>query len=47
MSAHLGAGGDLVIQHEQVQPLLAPLGVDGGDEHAVGLQAHHLPGGAG
>ena len=43
-SAELGAGGDGVVHHQQVELFLAVLGVDGGDQHAVGLQAHHLPG---
>ncbi len=41
-SAELGAGGDGVVDHDEVQRLLALFLVHGGDEHAVGLKAHHL-----
>ena len=44
-SIQLGPCGDTVIQQEEVQPFLALLVVDGGDEHAAGVNAHHLPGG--
>ena len=43
-SAHLGAGGDLVIQHDQVEDLLALLLVNSRDQHATGGDAHHLTG---
>ena len=36
-SAELGPGGDGIVDHNQVQLLLALLGVYGRDEHAVGL----------
>ena len=42
---HFCPGGDFIVQNEQVEGLLPLLGVNGGDEHAVGLLAHHLPGG--
>ena len=42
-SAHFGPGGNPVVQHQQVEALLAVLGVNSRDQHAVGLQAHHLP----
>ena len=41
----LSACGDGIVHHQQVQLLLAVLGVDGGDQHAVRLPAHHLCGG--
>ena len=43
--AQLCACGDGIIDHQQVQLLLAILGVDGGDQHTAGLPAHHLSGG--
>ncbi|CAN4001192.1 hypothetical protein ICNMLN_ICNMLN_06540, partial [Dysosmobacter welbionis] len=43
-SAQLRARRDGIIHHDEVQALLTVLGVDGGDQHAVALQAHHLPG---
>ena len=45
MSAQLGAGGDGVVHHDEVELLLSVLGVDRGDQHAAALLAHHLPGG--
>ena len=35
----------MIIQHQQMQPLLAFLVVDGGDQHTLGVDAHHLSGG--
>ena len=40
--AKLCARGDRVVDHDEVQLFLALFGVDGGKEHAAGLQAHHL-----
>ena len=39
--AELRAGGDGVVDDEQVQGLLAVLLVDGGDQHAAGINAHY------
>ena len=44
-SAELGAGGDGVVHHDEVELLLTLLGVDGGEEHATALLTHHLAGG--
>ena len=44
MSAELCAGGDGVIQQQQVQLFLALFLMDGRDQHAAGGDAHHLPG---
>ena len=38
----LCAGRDVVIDHQQVQAFFTFLGVDGGDQHAAGVDAHHL-----
>ena len=46
-SAELGAGGDTVADHQQVQTLVTVLLVYGGDQHAFGINAHHLAGGGG
>ena len=43
-SAHLRAGGDLVVQHLQIQHFLTLLGVGGGDQHTAGHLTHHLAG---
>ena len=44
--AELGARGDAVVEHKEVQALLGivalALLVDGADEHAAGIDAHHL-----
>ena len=40
--AQLGAGGDAIAHHEEVEALLAILLVNGGDEHTAGIDAHHL-----
>ena len=45
MSAELCAGGNGVVQQQQVQLLLALFLMDGRDQHAAGGDAHHLPGG--
>lgn len=44
LSAELGAGGDGVVQQQEVQLLLALFLVDGGDQHTAAGDAHHLPG---
>ena len=44
LSAELGAGGNGVVQQQQVQLLLALFLVDGGDQHTAAGDAHHLPG---
>ena len=43
--AQLGAGGDGIVQHDQVQLLFALVGVDGGQQHTAGFFTHHLSGG--
>ena len=40
--AQLGAGGNAIAHHEEVEALLAVLLVEGGDEHAAGVDTHHL-----
>lgn len=40
----LCAGGDVGVYHEAVELLHALFMVDGGDNHAAGINAHHLPG---
>ena len=45
MSAELCAGGNGVVQQQQVQLFLALFLMDGRDQHAAGGDAHHLPGG--
>ena len=40
-SIKLCAGGDVVIHHQQMQLLLAFLGVDGRKEHTARFDAHH------
>ena len=40
-SIHLGAGRDVIVEHEQMELLLALLGVHSGNQHATGLNAHH------
>ena len=40
-SIHLRAGRDMIIEHEQMELLLALLGMHGGNQHAAGLNAHH------
>ena len=42
-SIELCAGGDVRIDHEQVQPLLVVFVVHGGNQHAAGVDAHHGP----
>ena len=37
VSVHLCPGGDVVVQHQQMQLFLALLVVDGGDQHPAGL----------
>ena len=44
-SVQLCAGGDVRIHHQQVQALAAVLLVDSGDQHTLGINAHHLAGG--
>ncbi len=41
-SAEAGADGDGIVEDHEVEFLLAIHGADGGEEHAVGIQAHHL-----
>ena len=41
VSVHLCPGGDVVVQHQQMQLFLTLLVVDGGDQHPAGLNAHH------
>ena len=41
-SAHFGPCRDGVVHHQQVEALLALFGVDGGNQHALALLAHHL-----
>ena len=38
----LCAGGDIVVDHQQVEALLPVHVVNGGNEHAAGIDAHHL-----
>ena len=38
----LGAGGNAIAHHEEVETFLAVLLVNGGDEHAARVDAHHL-----
>ena len=37
----LRAGGDAVVHHQEVQAFLTFLVVDGADDHAAGVDAHH------
>ena len=41
-SSQLGAGGDAVVENEDVQALLARFLVDGADDHTARVDAHHL-----
>ena len=41
----LCTGGDVGVYHQQVELFGSGLLVDGGNEHAAGINAHHLPGG--
>ena len=43
-STQLGAGGDGIGNHQQIQLFLTVFGVDSGDQHTAGLTAHHLAG---
>ena len=45
ISAQLCTGGDLVVDHNEVQLLLTLFGVNGAEQHAAGGLAHHLSGG--
>ena len=38
----LGAGGDIVVDQQEVESLLPINMVNGGNEHAAGIDAHHL-----
>ena len=40
----LRAGGDVGVDHEQVQSFLAVLLVDGGKQHTTGFKTHHRSG---
>ena len=42
--AQLCAGGDSIIDHDQIQLLLTVDGVNGAHQHTAGLTAHHLSG---
>ena len=44
-SIQLRAGGDVGIDHQKVELLLLAFLVDGGEQHAAGLDAHHGSGG--
>ena len=44
-SVQLSTCRDVGVYHEAVELLHALLVVDGGDDHAAGIDAHHLPGG--
>ena len=41
VSIHLRPGGDVVVQHQQVQLFFTVFVVNGGDQHSAGLNAHH------
>ena len=38
----LGAGGNIAVDHQQVEALLPVHVVNGGNEHTAGIDAHHL-----
>ena len=40
-SIHLRASRDVIVEHEQVELLLALLGMHSGNQHAAGLNAHY------
>ena len=40
-SVQLRAGGDVRVDHQQVQPFFTVLLVEGGEEHAAGFKPHH------
>ena len=42
--AQFRASRDLIVQHDEVQLFLALFRADGGKQHTVALQTHHLPG---
>ena len=37
----LRAGGDVRVNHQKVQPFLAVLLVDSGEQHTAGFETHH------
>ena len=43
-SIELRASRNAVIHHQQVQPFLTVLVMDGGNQHAAGINAHHRAG---
>ena len=40
----LRAGGDPVIHHQEIQAFVTVLLMNGGDQHTLGINAHHLSG---
>ena len=44
-SVQLGTGGDVGVDHQEMEPLVTVLLVDGRDQHTLGIDAHHLSGG--
>lgn len=42
ISIHFCAGGNPAVEHQKVQSLVTVLLVDSGDEHTLGVYAHHL-----
>ena len=43
-SVQLGTGGDVGVDHQEMEPLVTVLLVDSRDQHTLGINAHHLSG---